>query len=598
MAIINARSPYYVSITNNTISYATLEIYIWIGDKITDVPLTAQYSLKKYIQGTLTKVSFEISQLVRDDLDMLFNGDYDTSATSDGGAKWVKTTIKAFNSSNAQVGSTVTETNIAFDGYGYFEEGSSFTMANESLFTSEGDIFLPKFGDSNIAIYTGNNPTVLLKDIAGATVDTSSFTSSVQSSEQIKYVSLYPELVTNVGFDDAADWTIRTNDVIEDGLLKCGGQSGDRVNNAFTPVTGTNYILKFTITDYTSGWIGAYTGVGGVNLSGQLSEIGTYTYQYTQGTTTLNQVSFYTSSGFNGSIDNVSLKEVYDVSKISVTDSLSSELVTNGNFQTDTDWQKTPTATIGSGKASFIGSVGELSDIQQPSVFTIGNTYLVTIDAVVTSGLGIKVQEGGLGESIGVITSTGSYSFTFTSNFSSTLYIGRRNGGQPFNCSVDNVSVIQIKPDINTANVKQVEECKFKPHKVTFVNKNGVLDDMYFFKKSTDSMTTKRESYNANTIKADNTYSINQHNKREFNITANSMVKLSSGYLNESSNEKFKQLLLSEKVWITRTFKNDELVLPINIKTSSISYKTSLNDKLVDYTIEFKDSYNAINNIR
>tara|TARA_B110000285_G_scaffold182575_1_gene206395 strand:+ start:54 stop:389 length:336 start_codon:yes stop_codon:yes gene_type:complete len=111
-------------------------------------------------------------------------------------------------------------------------------------------------------------------------------------------------------------------------------------------------------------------------------------------------------------------------------------------------------------------------------------------------------------------------------------------------------------------------------------------------------MSTKRESYNSNTLKSNNTYSINEHNKRDFNITANSSVNLSSGFLNESTNEKFKQLLLSEKVWITRTFKNDELVLPINIKTSSISYKTSLNDNLVEYSIEFIDSYNAINNIR
>ena len=597
MAIINARSPYYVSITNAAISYATLDISIWSGSSATVATENTSYSLKKYIQGTLTKVSFEISQLVRDDLDVNFDGNYTTSATSDGGAKWVKTTIKAFNYSDVQVGSTVTETNIAFDGYGYFEEGSSFTMANESLFTSEGDIFLPKFGDSNIAIYTENNPTVLLKDIAGAIVDTSSFTSSVQSSEQIKYVSLYPELITNFSFDDDTDWSKQSNDVIEDGLFYFSGQSGSRYPNTFIPVTGTNYILNFTITEVNSGSLSVRDGVGGVNIT-TINQVGDYSFEYTQTATSNNLVYFYSIAGFSGAMDNVSVKEVYDVSKISVTDSLSSELVTNGNFQTDTDWQKTPTATIGSGKASFIGSVGELSDIQQPSVFTIGNTYLVTIDAVVTSGLGIKVQQGGLGESIGVITSTGSYSFTFKCNFSSTLYIGRRNGGQPFDCSVDNVSVIQIKPDVNTANVKQVEECKFKPHKVTFVNKNGVLDDMYFFKKSTDSMTTKRESYNANTIKSDNTYSINQHNKREFNITANSMVKLSSGYLNESSNEKFKQLLLSEKVWITRTFKNDELVLPINIKTSSISYKTSLNDKLVDYTIEFNDSYNAINNIR
>jgi len=473
MAIINARSPYYVSITNNTISYAILEIYIWSGDKTASAPI--DYTLKKYIHTTETKVSFEISQLVGDYLDVNFDGNYTTSAESDGGAKWVKTIIKAFNSSNAQVGSTVTETNIAFDSYGYFEEGSSFTMANESLFTSEGDIFLPKFGDSNIAIYTGNNPTVLLKDIAGATVDTSTFPSSVQSSQQIKYVSLYPELITNFAFDDDSDWTKQSNDVIEDGLFYFGGQSGGRYPNTFIPVTGTNYILNFTITEVNSGFLdGVYDGSAGINLTGRIDEVGDYSVQYTQTSTSSNLVSFFSSSGFDGAMDNVSLKEVYDVSKISVTDD-------NG-----------------------------------------------------------------------------------TTN----------------------------------ANVKQVEECKFKPHKVTFVNKNGVLDDMYFFKKSTDSMTTKRESYNANTIKADNTYSVNQHNKREFNITANSMVKLSSGYLNESSNEKFKQLLLSEKIWITRTFKNDELVLPINIKTSSISYKTSLNDKLVDYTIEFNDSYNAINNIR
>ena len=471
MAIINARSPYYVSITNAAISYATLDISIWSGSSATVATGNTSYSLKKSIHTTGIRVSFEISQLVRDDLDVNFDGNYTISAESDGGAKWVKTIIKAFNSSDAQVGSTVTETNIAFDGYGYFEEGSSFTMANKSLFASKGDIFLPKFGDSNIAIYTGNNPTVILRNSAGTSVDVSQFFSSTQSFEQIKYVSLYPELITNFAFDDDSDWTKQSVDRIEDGLFYFSGQSGSRYPNTFTPVTGTNYILNFTITEVNSGFLnGVYDGSAGVNITGRIDQVGDYSFQYTQTATSSNLVSFFSAAGFGGSMDNVSVKEVYDVSKI-----------------------------------------------------TVGSTNV---------------------------------------------------------------------------NVRQVEECKFTPHKVTFVNKNGVLDDMYFFKKSTDSMTTKRESYNANTIKADNTYSVNQHNKREFNITANSMVKLSSGYLNESSNEKFKQLLLSEKVWITRTFKNDELVLPINIKTSSISYKTSLNDKLVDYTIEFKDSYNAINNIR
>ena len=471
MAIINARSPYYVSVTNASIAYATLDVYIWTGDKSASVPI--DYTLKKYIHTSGTKVSFEIAELIRDDLDVTFDGSYTTSSTTDGAVKWVKTIIKAFDSDGIQLQPSTISTNLAVNGYGYFEEGSSFTMSNDSLFASEGDIFLPKFGDSNIAIYTENNPEVLLINSVGTVVDASEFESSVQSSEQIKYVSLYPELITNLGFDDDTDWSKQSFDRIEDGLFYFSGQAGSRYPNTFTPVTGTKYILKFTITEANYGSLNVRDGVGGVNIA-TINQVGGYSFEYTQTSTSNNLVYFYSVSGFTGVMDNVSVKEVYDVSKITVSDD-------NG-----------------------------------------------------------------------------------TTN----------------------------------ANVKQVEECKFKPHKVTFVNKNGVLDDMYFFKKSTNSMTTKREDYKANTIKADNTYSVNQHNKVDFNITANSMVKLSSGFLNESSNEKFKQLLLSEKVWITRTFKNSELVLPINIKTNDISYKTSLNNRLVEYSIEFNDSYNAINNIR
>ena len=111
-------------------------------------------------------------------------------------------------------------------------------------------------------------------------------------------------------------------------------------------------------------------------------------------------------------------------------------------------------------------------------------------------------------------------------------------------------------------------------------------------------MTTKRESYKANTLTYTNTYDTSVHTKRDFNITANESFTLSSGFLSESYNEVFKQLMLSEKVWITNLTDTEEQILPINIKTSDITYKTSLNDKLVEYTIEFENSYNVLNDIR
>ena len=66
----------------------------------------------------------------------------------------------------------------------------------------------------------------------------------------------------------------------------------------------------------------------------------------------------------------------------------------------------------------------------------------------------------------------------------------------------------------------------------------------------------------------------------------------------EMSYDVFKQMMLSEKVWVTNINDDGEQVLPINVKTSNITYKTSLNDKLVEYTFDFDKSYDTINNIR
>ena len=151
---------------------------------------------------------------------------------------------------------------------------------------------------------------------------------------------------------------------------------------------------------------------------------------------------------------------------------------------------------------------------------------------------------------------------------------------------------------LETIKITTIDECKYEPKKVTFVNKFGVLQDMFFFKKSVEKMTVEKESYKANTRNQYDVYSISSHVNREFNVIGNESISLSSGYLSQEYNEVFKQLMLSEKVWVTNVTDTAVQVLPINVKTSDITYKTSLNNKLVEYTIEFDNSYNTINNIR
>ena len=141
--------------------------------------------------------------------------------------------------------------------------------------------------------------------------------------------------------------------------------------------------------------------------------------------------------------------------------------------------------------------------------------------------------------------------------------------------------------------VENIEECKYNPYKVTFVNKFGALQDLWFFKRSNLSLKTKEESYKANIVN-NGTYSINSRQKTVFNKTGIESLKLNTGFYPESYNEIFRQLTLSEEVWINY----DGDTLPITVMSSSLNYKTRVNDKLINYTIDVEFANNKINNIR
>ncbi len=146
---------------------------------------------------------------------------------------------------------------------------------------------------------------------------------------------------------------------------------------------------------------------------------------------------------------------------------------------------------------------------------------------------------------------------------------------------------------VEVIKIEEIKECKYNPYKITFVNKYGALQDIWFFKKSNLSMKTKQENYKANIVSA-GSYSVNERQNYIFNKTGTETLKLNTGFYPESYNEVFRQLSLSEEVWIGYENKT----LPINIVSSNLNYKTSRNDKLINYTIDVEFSNDKINNIR
>jgi len=151
-------------------------------------------------------------------------------------------------------------------------------------------------------------------------------------------------------------------------------------------------------------------------------------------------------------------------------------------------------------------------------------------------------------------------------------------------------------------NIVRVDCTKYGDgHKVTFVNKFGALQDIWFFLKSVNTTNKKQEQFQRNIISSTGTYDENVHTKQDYNTIANTSVTLSSGYYPEWANQWFEELMLSEQVWLTRPKPfnpSQDEVVPVNVRKNNLVKKTSLNDKLIEYTFDFDMSFDYINNVR
>ena len=132
-------------------------------------------------------------------------------------------------------------------------------------------------------------------------------------------------------------------------------------------------------------------------------------------------------------------------------------------------------------------------------------------------------------------------------------------------------------------------EIKYTPVKVSFINKFGVIQDLVFFKKREDSFSTTQQDFKANILR-NGTYLPHTGQKQIINKQASAKLKLSTGFYPEDFNEVFKQLQYSINYWI-----DDE---PAILTGSNFAFKTSVNDKLINYSFDFEYANPDINDIR
>lgn len=144
--------------------------------------------------------------------------------------------------------------------------------------------------------------------------------------------------------------------------------------------------------------------------------------------------------------------------------------------------------------------------------------------------------------------------------------------------------------------VELIDECKYPAYKITFLNRYGALQDLWFFKKRTDEFSVQKEEYNKTILSTNGsgvTFNPNHHQSNLLDVSANRTFKMNTGFISEDHNEVINELMATEFCWLT-----DGEVIPVKPTTSSMVRKTVLNDKLINFEVEFEYANSYIQNVR
>ena len=133
-----------------------------------------------------------------------------------------------------------------------------------------------------------------------------------------------------------------------------------------------------------------------------------------------------------------------------------------------------------------------------------------------------------------------------------------------------------------------LEECKYTPVIIDFVNKYGAWQREFFFKASNDNFNVENTEYNLMQTNSFN-YNTLEGQRKVFNANAKKSIKVNTGWVAESWKEVLKQIMLSERILIDNK--------PAKINTKSTELFKHINTKQINYSLDFEFAYDVINSV-
>lgn len=139
-----------------------------------------------------------------------------------------------------------------------------------------------------------------------------------------------------------------------------------------------------------------------------------------------------------------------------------------------------------------------------------------------------------------------------------------------------------------TATFKPNLNCRYTPVVCDFVNKYGCWQRTWFYAASNNTLTVENTNYNLMQSKIPD-YNTLEGQTKSFNTNGKKGIKVNTDWVDESYNDLLKQLMLSERILVNN--------YPASLKTQSTELFKNINQKTINYTLEFEFNYNAINNV-
>jgi hypothetical protein len=139
-----------------------------------------------------------------------------------------------------------------------------------------------------------------------------------------------------------------------------------------------------------------------------------------------------------------------------------------------------------------------------------------------------------------------------------------------------------------TGYFKPYINCRYTPVLCDFVNKYGCWQRTWFYAASNDTFSVENTEYNLMQSTFPN-YNTLEGQRKVFNTTGKKSIKVNTDWVTEDYNDLLKQLMASERILINS--------LPAKINTKSTELFKNINQKMINYQLEFDFAFNAINNV-